>query len=96
LNFFYYLYFFFIEFGIFSYACYVFVVMVGDQGIYNSTNRPVMGPPVPKIEGGVDACSRNNWLPHMHLPHCKNFFHVFFLFVFCYVLTILLFQFKAL
>jgi hypothetical protein len=46
--------------------------MVGDQGIYNSTNRPVMGPPVPKIEGGVDACSRNNWLPHMHLPHCQN------------------------
>ncbi|XP_068917411.1 mothers against decapentaplegic homolog 4 isoform X2 [Tenebrio molitor] len=48
------------------------VPSTSDQGIYNSTNRPVMGPPVPKIEGGVDACSRNNWLPHMHLPHCQN------------------------
>ncbi|XP_064215312.1 mothers against decapentaplegic homolog 4 isoform X2 [Tribolium castaneum] len=40
-----------------------------EQGMYNSPNRPVMGHPVPKIEGGVDACSRSSWLPHMHIPH---------------------------
>ncbi|XP_019869484.1 mothers against decapentaplegic homolog 4 isoform X2 [Aethina tumida] len=43
-----------------------------DPGIYNTTNRAVLGPPtVPKIEGGPEACSRSNWLPHIHLP-CHN------------------------
>ncbi|CAH0562081.1 unnamed protein product [Brassicogethes aeneus] len=37
-------------------------------GMYNTSNRAVLGPSaVPKIEAGPDACSRSNWLPHMHL-----------------------------
>ncbi|KAJ8986286.1 hypothetical protein NQ317_009996 [Molorchus minor] len=43
-----------------------------DPGMYNSPNRPVMGPStVPKIESGPDTCSRSNWLPHMHM-HRQN------------------------
>ncbi|XP_018565764.1 mothers against decapentaplegic homolog 4 isoform X2 [Anoplophora glabripennis] len=43
-----------------------------DPGMYNTSNRPVLGPStVPKIEGGPDTCSRSNWLPHMHL-HRQN------------------------
>ncbi|XP_063929563.1 mothers against decapentaplegic homolog 4 isoform X2 [Zophobas morio] len=48
------------------------VPATSDQGMYNSTTRPGMGHPVPKIEGGVDACPRTNWLPHMHLSHRGN------------------------
>lgn len=59
------------------------LLYIGDPGIYNSTNRPVLGPPpVPKIEGGPsDACSRQNWLPHMHL-HRKIFIFSLFYFQF--------------
>ncbi|CAH1955638.1 unnamed protein product [Acanthoscelides obtectus] len=42
-----------------------------EPAIYNSSNRPpVLGSTTttPKIEGGPpDACSRSNWLPHMHM-----------------------------
>nr|XP_023016677.1 mothers against decapentaplegic homolog 4 isoform X1 [Leptinotarsa decemlineata] len=43
-----------------------------DPGLYNSTNRPVLGSTtVPKIESGQDTCSRTNWVPHMHM-HRQN------------------------
>nr|CAH7740205.1 unnamed protein product [Callosobruchus chinensis] len=44
-----------------------------DPGIYNSSNRPVLGSTTtPKIEGGPDACARSNWLPHMHMHRHNN------------------------
>ncbi|CAG9759833.1 unnamed protein product [Ceutorhynchus assimilis] len=38
-----------------------------DPGLYSSSNRGILGPRLPKIEGGPDP-NRSNWLPHMHRP----------------------------
>ncbi|KAJ8930027.1 hypothetical protein NQ314_017192 [Rhamnusium bicolor] len=55
-------------FNLLQQLCMFFIIVVGDPGLYNTSNRPVLGPStVPKIEGGPDTCSRSNWLPHMHL-----------------------------
>ncbi|CAH1153252.1 unnamed protein product [Phaedon cochleariae] len=41
-----------------------------DPGMFNSSNRPVLGSTtVPKVEGGSE--SRSNWVPHMHM-HRQN------------------------
>ncbi|ENN76783.1 hypothetical protein D910_12005 [Dendroctonus ponderosae] len=37
-----------------------------DPGMYNPSNRGILGSTIPKIESGLDP-SRSNWLPHMHL-----------------------------
>lgn len=37
-----------------------------DPGMYSPSNRGILGPTMPKIEGGPDP-SRSNWLPHMQL-----------------------------
>ncbi|XP_030746191.1 mothers against decapentaplegic homolog 4 isoform X2 [Sitophilus oryzae] len=44
-----------------------------DPGMYSSSpNRGVLGPTVSKIEGAPDACTRSNWLPHMHMHRHSN------------------------
>lgn len=67
-------------FSVRFYVVFFTLLYLGDPGIYNSSNRPVLGPPaVPKIEGGPsDACSRQNWLPHMHMH--RKICLIFFLF----------------
>lgn len=50
---------------------FLFITMIGDPGMYNPSNRGILGSTIPKIESGLDP-GRSNWLPHMHLPR-KNF-----------------------
>lgn len=51
---------------------FLFIIVVGDPGLYSPSNRGVLGPVMPKSEGGPDP-ARSNWLPHMHMPR-KNFY----------------------
>ncbi|XP_066247448.1 mothers against decapentaplegic homolog 4-like isoform X2 [Euwallacea similis] len=38
-----------------------------DPGMYSPSSRGLLGPAMPKIEGGPDP-TRSSWLPHMHMP----------------------------
>lgn len=44
-----------------------------DPGMYNTTNRQVLGPTaVPKLEGGPEPCPRGSWLPLLQMQHRNN------------------------
>lgn len=64
-----------IYFPFFILACLCYYIL-GDPARYNVNNRQVLGPTIPKLETGQEACQRSSWLStRMHLPLRKNFFY---------------------